>query len=141
MSKLNVKIAAGILLTAAGILFVAGFSEEQNAEKTVDTVQNPGVTAVPVQLGRDAYGLVMIDSESQTLWVYEFNTRGQTFDQLRLIAARTFAYDRQLTEWNTAAPTPTQVKQIVESMQAQQQEKQEKQQQKVEELQQLLEQD
>ena len=141
MNKLNVKIVAGVLFMAGGVLFFTGFSDEQNTEKTAGTVQRSGVTAIPVQLGRDTYGLAMIDPESQTLWVYEFNLRSQTFDQLRLIAARTFAYDRQLTEWNTAAPTPTQVKQIVESMQVQQQQKLEKQQQKVEELQQLLEQD
>lgn len=123
-----------------GVLLFAGFSE-QDGKNTQQGEQSPPITAVPVQLSRDAYGLAMIDTQTQTLWLYEFNTRGQAFDHLRLIAARSFKYDRQLTEWNTAAPTPTQVKQIVESMQAQQQQQKQKKQEKVEELQQLLEQD
>jgi hypothetical protein len=124
---------------AVGLLFFAGFSE--NGRDQSQTGQNSAISAIPVQLGRDSYGLAMIDDQTQTLWVYEFNTRGQTFERLRLIAARSFAYDRQLTEWNTAPPTPAQVKQIVEAAQAQQQQLQQKQQQKIEELQQLLEQD
>ena len=123
---------------AAGFLFFAGFSQEHTGEDAFDVNKSLAITAVPVQLGRESYGLAMIDSEAQTLWVYEFNTRGQAFDQLRLIAARSFEYDRKLTEWNTAAPTPTQVKKILETMETQIQQKQEK---KVEELQQLLEQD
>ena len=138
---MKLKIAVGVFFIVAGLLFFAGFSQEQDGKNAFESEKDPIITAVPVQLGRDTYGLAMIDTGTQTLWIYEFNTRGQTFDQLRLIAARSFEYDRKLSEWNTAAPTPTQVKQIVESMQSQQQQKQQKQEQKIEELQQLLEQD
>ena len=120
MNKQNLNIAAGILCIATGVLFVTGFTEERNTGTSVgqESLSSlSGVMAIPVQLGRDTYGLAMIDTQAQTLWIYEFNARGQLFDQLRLITARSFAYDRQLTEWNTAAPTPTQVRQMVESMQ------------------------
>lgn len=125
---------------AAGFLFFAGFSQEQPRENVSDAAKSSPITAFPVQLGRDSYGLAMIDTENQTLCLYEFNNRGQTFDKLRLIAARSFEYDRKLTEWNTAEPTPAQVKKLVENLQTQQQQKEQKQQQKIEELQQLLEQ-
>lgn len=141
MAKINVKIAAGLVCLAAGLLFFAGFSQENDRENTFDINENPAITAIPVQLGRESYGLAMIDAENQTLWIYEFNTRGQMFTQLRLIAARSFEYDRKLTEWNTAEPTPTQVRNILENIQTQKQEKELKQEKKIEELQQLLEQD
>jgi hypothetical protein len=138
MGPLKLKVAAGVICIAAGFLFFAGFSQEHNGPNVFGMEAHAAITAIPVQLGRESYGLAMIDAETQTLWIYEFNTRGQAFDQLRLIAARSFEYDRKLTEWNTAAPTPTQVKKILEAMQTQQEQKQEK---KIEELQQVLEQD
>ncbi len=102
--------------------------------------QQAAITVIPIQLGRETYGLAMVDADRQTLWVYEFNARGQTFDQLRLVAARSFEYDRQLTEWNTGTPTPTQVKNIIEAIETQQKQQQRKQEEKIEELQELLEQ-
>lgn len=138
MGKMRLKIATGMVCIIVGLLFFAGFAQEQNSENARGQGDNLTVKAIPVQLGREAYGLAMIDSETQTLWVYEF-MRGQAFGQLRLIAARSFEYDRKLTEWNTAEPTPTQVKKILESLEAQTKEKEQKQEKKIEELQQLLE--
>lgn len=133
MNSLKFKITAGMICIAAGFLCLAGFSQ-------VQPDANSAITAFPIQLGRDSYGLAMIDTENETLWVYGFDARGQAFDQLRLMAARSFKHDRKLTEWNTAPPTPTQVKAMLETLQSQQTQKEQKQQQKIEELQQLLEQ-
>ena len=135
------KISAAVICMTAGLLLFVGFSQEQPA-RPVDTMpqMNAPVTAVTIQLGRDTYGLAMIDANRQTLWIYEFSARGQTFDQIRLVAARSFEYDRQLTEWNTGSPTPTQVKNIIETIDAQQKQQQRKQEEKIEELQKLLEQ-
>ena len=142
MGKMKLKVAAGLVCITAGVLFFAGFSQEGNkGESAIDADKSPAITAIPVQLGRESYGLAMMDTETQTLWIYEFNTRGQTFGQLRLIAARSFEHDRKLTEWNTASPTPTEVKKILEAIQAQKQVKEQKQEKKIEELQQVLEQD
>ncbi len=138
--KPKFKMAAVFLCVAAGILFFAGFSEQQHKEKTLEESVS-AVSAVPIQLGRDSYGLALIDAENQTLWIYEFNHRGQTFDQLRLTAARSFAYDRKLTEWNMGDPTPTQVKKILEAIQTAQQENEHKEDKKIEALEQVLEQD
>lgn len=137
MAQSKLKVGVVLCCIAAGFLLLAGFSKEHRTQP--QGVNAPSaVTAVPIQLGRDSYGLAMIDNESQTLWVYQFDARGQTFEYLRLITARSFEYDRKLTEWNTGTPTPTQVKKILETIEAQ---KQQKQEHKIEELQEVLEQD
>ena len=138
MSRSKLKVVAIMSFITAGFLLLAGFTEEHKGDKSLEANKSPVVIAVPIQLGRDSYGLAMIDNESQTLWVYEFNTRGQTFDQLRLIAARSFEFDRKLTEWNTGTPTPTQVEKILKTVENQRQQKQEN---KIEELQKVLEQE
>jgi hypothetical protein len=138
MNGLKLKITAGVICIAAGFLCLAGFSQVQPDGKQPEA--SSAITAFPIQLGRDSYGLAMVDIENETVWIYGFNARGQAFDQLRLMAARSFKHDRKLTEWNTATPTPTQVKVMLENLQSQQTQKEQKQQQKIEELQQLLEQ-
>jgi hypothetical protein len=57
--------------------------------------------------------MVMVDTINQTLWVYEFAARGPAHSQLKLWAARSWRYDRKLGQYNTAAPKPEQIKQIV----------------------------
>ena len=132
------KMVVILFSIAAGFLLLAGFSEEHKSGQSLELNTPSEVIAVPIQLGRDSYGLAMIDNKSQTLWVYGFDTRGKTFETLHLIAARSFEYDRKLTEWNTGSPTPTQVKNILETLDSQRQQKQEN---KIEELQQVLEQE
>jgi len=138
MGHSKLKVFVILFSIAAVFLLLAGFSEEHKSDRSLELNTPPDVTAVPVQLGRDSYGLAMIDNESQTLWVYGFDTRGKTFETLHLIAARSFEYDRKLTEWNTGTPTPTQVKNILDTLESQRQQKQES---KIEELQQVLEQE
>ena len=138
MKQPKFKLIVILFFIAAGFLLLAGFSEDHKGGQSLELNTPPGVIAVPIQLGRDSYGVAMIDNKSQTLWVYGFDTRGKTFETLHLIAARSFEYDRKLTEWNTGAPTPTQVKNIIETLESQKQEKQEN---KIEELQQVLEQE
>ncbi len=136
MVKPKIKAASVIFCAVIGFLCLVGFSEQRYSEKTSESI-----VAVPIQLTRDSYGLALIDPGNQTLWVYEFNTRGQTFDHLRLMAARSFAYDRKLTEWNTGTPTPAQVREILEAMEKTQQDKEQRQDSKVEALEQVLEQE
>ncbi len=130
------KAAIGIFCTVIGLLCLVGFSQQRQNDKSFESI-----VAVPIQLGRDSYGLALIDAGNQTLWVYEFNNRGQTFDSLRLMAARSFAYDRKLTEWNTGTPTPAQVKKILEAMEKTQLDKEHRADEKVEALEQVLEQE
>lgn len=74
------------------------------------------VVVVPVQTGRDSYGLAMADMRAERLWVYEIEPRGPARKRLRLLAARNWHHDKLLDEYNTAEPTPAQVKEMVEKL-------------------------
>lgn len=85
------------------------------------------IVVVPVQLGRDSYGIAMVDQIEQRIWVYELNSRGGAHNRLRLLAARNFKYDRLLDDYNTGEPKPEQVKKILERLSIPGKSKQEKQ--------------
>jgi hypothetical protein len=75
-----------------------------------------GIQVIPVQIERDSYGVVMVDTVGQTLWVYEINSRGPAYNNLRLLAARSWKYDRKLEDLNTASPKPKEVQRLLENL-------------------------
>jgi hypothetical protein len=70
-----------------------------------------GVFVMPAQFSRDVYGCYLLDVDAQTLCVYQFYPLEK---QLRLAAARTFRFDRKLADFNTALPSPDEVKELLE---------------------------
>jgi hypothetical protein len=55
----------------------------------------------------------MVDVDSGTVWCYEME-KGPTGEfQLRLVAARSWIFDRYLEEFNCAEPTPGAVKAMI----------------------------
>ena len=74
-----------------------------------------GIYAFTGQLDSRSFGLFMLDVDSGTVWCYEM-VRNRSSDPvfMRLVAARSWLYDRYLEEFNVAAPTPTEVRQLVE---------------------------
>ncbi len=66
--------------------------------------------AFAVQVGRGAYGFVLIDPARQSLAVYRLDAG---MARLRLMAARQYRYDLRLPDFNNAAPTPAQVKRLL----------------------------
>ena len=62
-----------------------------------------GIFAFAGPLERDQYGLFMLDVDQGTIWCYAFDNVGGT-SKLRLVAARTWVYDRYLQDFNCAAP-------------------------------------
>ena len=87
-----------------------------NAQPEPQTRSENGIMVVPIQIDRDSYGIAMVDTTAQTLWVYELNNRAPGQNRLRLLAARSWKYDRLLDKYNTAEPKPEQVKMILESV-------------------------
>jgi len=87
-----------------------------DAQAQLQTGMEDGIMVIPVQIGRDSYGLAMVDTAEQTLWIYEINNRGPAYNRLRLLAARSWRYDRLLQQYNTAEPKPEQVKILLESL-------------------------
>jgi len=68
-----------------------------------------GVYLMPGQLSPNVWGVYMMDIDAQTLMVYQY-TPGDNL--LKLKASRSFKYDRRLTNFNTGAPTPAEVKEL-----------------------------
>ena len=84
------------------------------AEAELQTGNNSEILVVPIQIERDKYGLAMVDTVGQTLWIYELNSTGPAHNRLRLLAARSWQYDRLLKQYNTAEPKPEQVRMLLE---------------------------
>lgn len=114
--RIAAAVFAGVIL--GGILFHAPLhSDAWAAEDLFDELagdNSASITAIPLQLGRDTYGLAMVDKENQTLWIYEIASRKPGFSQLRLMAARSWQYDRKLTEFNSGEPSPRYIKNFLE---------------------------
>ena len=88
----------------------------ENAQGQLQSDSDSGILVVPVRLGRDNYGLAMVDTAGQTLWIYEINSRGPAYNRLKLLAARSWKYDRLLQQYNTAEPKPEQVRMLLENL-------------------------
>jgi hypothetical protein len=74
------------------------------------------ILVVPVQIGRDSYGLAMVDTVAQTLWIYEVNSGDPAHNRLALLAARSWRHDRLLQRYNTGEPKPEQVRVLLENL-------------------------
>ena len=84
---------------------------------SVSTGQAPATTAggmknvfvVAGQITKDTYGLYLVDVEYGTICMYDWVPQKQ---KLRLMAARTFLFDRQLDDYNTEI-SPGEIKKLV----------------------------
>jgi hypothetical protein len=106
------------IVLGAGLIFFAGsrLGSSASAEAAAQAVAEDGIMVVGVQLERDSYGLAMVDTVGQTLWIYEINKHGPSHNRLKLLAARSWRYDRLLKQYNTAEPKPEQVKLLLEGL-------------------------
>ncbi len=108
-------LPAYIVLSLLVLFFAAGkLGSPVSAKAELQTEGSSEISAVPIQIERDKYGLAMVDTVNQTLWIYEINSTGPAHNRLRLIAARSWRYDRLLKQYNTAEPKPEQVRMLLE---------------------------
>lgn len=107
---------AALAAAAIGLVLVGGGLKSGTDAATQLTPQPDRIIVVPVQVGRDAYGIAMVDMVGKTLWVYEINSRGAPDNRLRLLAARDWQYDQLLAEYNTGQPKPQQVRELLEKL-------------------------
>ncbi|HPY77433.1 MAG TPA: hypothetical protein PLQ45_06280 [Anaerohalosphaeraceae bacterium] len=105
-------LAAGLLLNSPDWVKIARAGADQAGQ--------PSIQVIPVQISRENQGIAMVDTRSKTIWVYELFDRQTGFKQIRLMAARTWEYDRLLNEWNSAEPTPQQIRNALENIHQQQ---------------------
>lgn len=68
-----------------------------------------GFFLMPAQFASNVWGCYVMDVDAQTLVAYAYNPGEKN---LRLVAARSFVFDRQLKNYNTA-PRPEEIEQLV----------------------------
>lgn len=86
---------------------------ESAASGQVPVAGGGGLYLMPAQLARDIWGVYLMDTDSQTLMVYQFDASGK---RLSFLAARDFTHDRRLTNYNTF-PDPLEIKAIADKEQ------------------------
>ncbi len=69
-----------------------------------------GLFLMPAQFASNKWGCYVMDVDAQTLVAYEYNPSDRS---LRLVAARSFVFDRQLRDYNTF-PAPRDVQKLLE---------------------------
>jgi len=123
-------LLAFIVLSALCLFLIGNkLGSPANAQAELQNNTEGGILVISVQTERDKYGLAMVDTVGQTLWIYELNSRGPAHNRLKLLAARSWRYDRLLQQYNTAEPKPEQVKILLENLSRQQQKEQDKEKQ------------
>jgi hypothetical protein len=70
-----------------------------------------GVFAFSGQLSKGTYGVYVVDTDAMTLWAYEYLSQKGC---MRLVASRTWRYDRYLENHNICDLPPEVVERMVE---------------------------
>lgn len=104
--RLGLAFAVGVLLADR-----AGFGLSAAGAQT-PPVGARGIFAFSGQLDAGSHGLFMLDVDQGTLWCYEIE-RAQGVRSLRLVAARSWVYDRYLENFNVSGLEPKAVQELV----------------------------
>jgi hypothetical protein len=108
-----------LVVGTAGVAYFLGSKNAIADQPFQFKADNSSIIIVPIQISRENAGIAMIDLNTETLWVYEIASRSSTgaaYNKLKLVAARSWKYDKMLESFNTADPSPEQVKKIVTQM-------------------------
>ncbi len=117
---IGLLVNAGVLLLARGQAPDIAFDRAALAQAT--PIATPagallgarGIYMMPAQLGPTTYGLYLMDVDSGTICIYKALPDVNHF---RLMAARSFKYDRFLEDFNNEPLRPKEVQKIVEAQQ------------------------
>lgn len=103
-------LIAGLLGVIAVCLVIEVGSSIASARQAGGVASGDSVLVVAGQITRDSYGLYLVDLESKSICVYQWLGGPR---KLRLMAARSYVFDRKLDEYNTE-PSPREIKELVE---------------------------
>lgn len=105
-------IIALLLAFLVGWVVGGGASSGVAIAQTASPAGARGIFAFTGQIDVNRFGLFMLDVDQGTLWCYELEPGGGT-RKLRLVAARSWIYDRYLLDFNGAGLTWQQVQELV----------------------------
>lgn len=114
------SIAVALWVIAVLLSFVAGTLWSRSPDnagglalaQTAPLAGARGVFAFPAQLDGSRHGVFMLDVDQGTLWCYEIEVVDGV-RKLRLIAGRSWIYDRYLQDFNGLPPSFRQVQELV----------------------------
>lgn len=70
-----------------------------------------GIFAFSGQLSPNTHGVFMVDVDTMTIWCYEYLSGPR---ELRLVAGRSWMYDRYLENFNCQGPPPEAVQKLID---------------------------
>jgi hypothetical protein len=100
-----------VLVVRSGTGRVPEFLPAAYGQNTPPIAGGAGVFIMPAQLSQNTWGVYLLDVDAQTIAAYSYLPGPR---QLQLMAARTYRWDRRLQNFNTAAPSPDEVKQLLD---------------------------
>ncbi len=107
-------ILAGLIGALAACLAVSVFTPATTLALSQDYPPSAdGLFALEARLSSGVYGLYLIDTRNQNILLYRYGGPGSK--GLRLLAARSFRYDRQLLDFNSGKPSPRDVRMWIEA--------------------------
>lgn len=107
---LNAALLAVIVILLFARSGPAGMLPLAHGQQQLPIGGGGGVFIVPAQFSDSSYGCYIMDIDAQTLCAYQYFQ-----NQLRLIAARNFRWDRRLNQFNSDKPSPLEVQEMVEA--------------------------
>jgi hypothetical protein len=102
-----------LAVTAVILLNRPSSADPENTIGEVSQTPLAEVEAVPILLRPGVEGLALIDKKNYTICIYQYQTHQSANERLVLLAARSFRYDVQLEDYNTAEPRPAAIKELV----------------------------
>lgn len=87
---------------------------ESALAQSVHSAGARGIFAFTGQMTPTSYGVYMVDVDNGTIWSYELVTGAKGVKKLKLVAARSWIFDRYLEEYNLEELTPRDVEAMVE---------------------------
>ncbi len=104
-----------VISTTAAVLMMTAQSPV-NAQSGAQATVSSDVIALPVNIrGNDA--IALIDKSQQTICLYQYQPQLPLHRRFELLAARSYKFDMQLTDYNNAEPRPTDVEKIIQQAQ------------------------
>ena len=104
---------AGLAGFAAFLLVQLSYDHPAAVAQATGSARAGNVVAIAGQVTKDTYGLYLVDLDNSTIGMYQWLPEGAKSGKLRLMASRSFAFDRQLDEYNTE-PSVREIKGYVE---------------------------
>ena len=106
-------IISGIVATCA-LLWGQGRTPVPPVRPPAGFAEPANVELIPVQLSPNNQGFVILDKQNHTMCLYQYQATRPAHERLVLLAARSFRYDTQLEDYNTAEPRPEAVRRLLE---------------------------